>query len=162
VYGPTDRAVFPLFQAAARGLMPLVGREDAAYTFVHIDDVVRSIVAAVERTGVSGPVFVGHPVPVTPRDLLEAIQLAVGRSSRMLRVPMPLTYVVALAAEAAGRITGRPMPINLWRYREMAAEGFVCRVDRLRDELGVTPGVGLREGIARTAAWYREVGWITP
>ena len=160
VYGPADRAVFPLFQAASRGLMPLVGREDAAYTFVHVDDVVRSIVAAVERGDVSGPVFVGHPVPVTPRHLLEAIQLAVGRRSRMLRVPMPLTFAVALAAEAAGRITRRPMPINLWRYREMAAEGFVCRVDRLRDELGVAPSVGLKEGIAQTAAWYRMAGWL--
>ena len=39
-------------------------------------------------------------------------------------------------------------------------EGFVCRVDRMRDDLGVVAAVGLREGMARTAAWYREAGWL--
>jgi nucleoside-diphosphate-sugar epimerase len=53
------------------------------------------------------------------------------------------------------------MPLNVWRYAELAAEGFVCRVDRMRDELGVTASVDLREGMARTAAWYREAGWLT-
>jgi nucleoside-diphosphate-sugar epimerase len=42
----------------------------------------------------------------------------------------------------------------------MAAEGFVCRVDRMRDELGVVASVGLREGMAQTAEWYRKAGWL--
>src|SRR5437773_2743613 len=33
VYGPGDRALLPLFRFARRGLLPLVGRRDAAYTF---------------------------------------------------------------------------------------------------------------------------------
>lgn len=160
VYGPTDRAVFPLFKAARSGLLPLVGRETAAYAFVYVDDVVRTIVAAVERTGVSGPVFVAHPVPVTPRDLMEAIQSAVGRRGRVVRVPMALTRALALAGDVAARVLNRPMTLNSWRYAEMAAEGFVCRVDRMRDDLGVVASVGLREGIAQTAEWYRKAGWL--
>jgi dihydroflavonol-4-reductase len=160
VYGPTDRAVFPLFQAARRGVLPLVGRPGAAYTFIYVDDVVRTIVAAVEKTGASGTVFVGHPVPVGSLDLLDAIQAAVGRKAGVIQVPMALTYVAAVAADLAGRVLRTPMPLNLWRYAELAAEGFVCRVDRMRDELGVTASVDLREGMARTAAWYREAGWL--
>lgn len=160
VYGPTDKAVFPLFKAARRGLLPLVGREGAAYAFVHVDDVVRTIVAAVEKTGVSGPVFVAHPVPVTATDLMEAIQAAVGRRGRVVRVPMPLLRALALAGDVAGRVLDTPMTLNSWRYAEMAAEGFVCRVDRLRDELGVVASVGLREGMAQTAEWYRREKWL--
>jgi len=160
VYGPTDRAVFPLFQAAARGVLPLVGRPDAAYTFIYIDDVVSAIIAAVERPDVSGAVFLGHAKPVTARDLLDAIQAAVKRSARLIAVPMALTYAAAIACDVAGRIVRRPMPLNLSRYAELAADGFVCRVDRMREDLGVVARTGLREGIAMTAAWYRAGGWI--
>jgi len=160
VYGPTDRAVLPLFQAAERGVLPLVGRRDAAYTFIHVDDVVRTIVSAIERSDAAGTVFVGHPTPVSGRDLLDAIQAAIGRTARVMAIPMPLTRVAAIVAHVAGRIAGTPMALNLWRYAELEAEGFVCRVDRMRDELGVTASVSLLDGMARTAAWYREAGWL--
>ena len=55
---------------------------------------------------------------------------------------------------------GRPMPLNLWRYAELASEGFVCCVDRMRDLLGVTAKVDIVDGLAQTAAWYRDAGWL--
>ena len=61
VYGPRDRALLPLFKLARRGLMPLVGRADAAYTFIHVRDLVRAIAAAVERPAVGDTIFAGHP-----------------------------------------------------------------------------------------------------
>ncbi|HUK33444.1 MAG TPA: NAD-dependent epimerase/dehydratase family protein [Vicinamibacterales bacterium] len=160
VYGPTDRAVFPLFQAAARGVLPLVGHPDAAYTFIYIDDIVQAITAAVDRSDASGTIFVGHPQPVTAHALADAISAANGRHVRLIRVPMAATYVAAIACDVASRILRRPMPLNMSRYAELEAEGFVCRVDRLRDELGVVAQTGLREGIAKTTAWYRDAGWI--
>jgi nucleoside-diphosphate-sugar epimerase len=160
VYGPTDHAVFPLFQAAARGVLPLVGHPGAAYTFVYVDDVVRTIVAAVEKVDASGTVFVGHPQPVTATDLANTISTATGRRVRIVPVPMPVTYVAAIACDVASRILRKPMPLNMSRYTELEADGFVCRVDRMRDVLGVVAAMGLREGIAKTTAWYREAGWL--
>jgi nucleoside-diphosphate-sugar epimerase len=160
VYGPTDRAVFPLFQAASRGVLPLVGRPGAAYTFVYVDDMVRAITAAVEKSDAAGTVFVGHPEPVTAHGLLEAIAAANGRRVRILTIPMAVTHVAAVAGDVVGRIIRKPLLLNMPRYAELEAEGFVCRVDRLRDVLGVVATTGLREGVAKTAAWYREAGWI--
>ena len=137
VYGPGDRAVLPLFKLAAGLVAPVVGRPDAAYTFVYISDVVRAIEAALEGTSVGGTFFVGHPQPVTPRGLLETIQKTIGRRSALVTVPMPVTRVAAEVCDVVGRVTGRAMLINRWRYAELAAEGFVCRVDRMRDVLGV-------------------------
>jgi hypothetical protein len=36
----------------------------------------------------------------------------------------------------------------------MYAEGFVCRVERLKEELGVAAAVGIDAGLERSAAWY--------
>ena len=160
VYGPTDRAVLPLFQAAQRGVLPLVGRRDAAYTFIHVSDLVRVIVAAVDKREATGMVFAGHETPVTAMALLDAIQAANGRRARVIPIPLGVTHAAALVCDVTGRIMRTPMPLNLWRYAELSAEGFVCRVDRMRDELGVTASVDLVDGMAQTAAWYRDAGWL--
>jgi len=36
----------------------------------------------------------------------------------------------------------------------------VCSVDRARQVLGFEATMGFEEGIAETARWYRERGWL--
>jgi dihydroflavonol-4-reductase len=157
VYGPGTDALLPLFRAAALGVLPLVGRAGAAYTFIHVRDVVRSITAAID-IDVSGAVFVGHPRPVTTRELLEAVRDASGGTATIVRVPLAVTRVAAGCGDVAGLVTGHVSAINRWRYAELAAAGFVCRVDRLRDRLGVVAQVEIGDGIAEMGRWYRAEG----
>ena len=160
VYGPGDRAMLPLFRLAKRGVLPLVGRPDAAYTVAHISDVVRAIEAALSTRADGETVFVGHPKPATARQFLEGVRSAVGRAAAMIPIPLGLTRAAALVGDLVGSVIGRPLPLNRRRYIELTAEGFVCRVDRLRDCLGVVAETDLDEGLAQTAAWYRRAGWI--
>lgn len=160
VYGPGDRALLPLFRGAALGVLPLVGRATAAYTFVHVSDLVRAIAAAIDRNPEHDTLFVGHPRPVATRDLLDAVRAAAGHRAVIVRIPMAVTRLAAIAGDAGGAILGRPLTINSRRYAELSADGFVCRVDRLREHLGIVAEVELREGLARTAAWYRKEGWL--
>jgi nucleoside-diphosphate-sugar epimerase len=157
VYGPGTDALRPLFRAAALRVLPLVGRAGAAYTFIHVGDVVRAIAAAID-IDVSGPVFVGHPRPVTTRQLLEAVRDASGHAAAIVPVPLAITRVAAACGDVAGLITGRVSAINRWRYAELAAAGFVCRVDRLRERLGVVAQVEIGDGIAEMGRWYRAEG----
>jgi nucleoside-diphosphate-sugar epimerase len=161
VYGPGDRAVLPLFKCAQFGLLPLVGRLDAAYTFVHVHDVVRTIAAALAAPPDGEILFVGHPHPATARDVLEAIRLAVGRPAIVIRVPQVVTRLAAVTCDVVAHGLGKPLPLNRSRYVELSADGFVCRVDRLRERLGIVAALDLREGFAQTAAWYRKEGWLT-
>lgn len=161
VYGPGDRAMLPLFRMAARTVLPLVGRAQAAYTMIYVDDLLRAIDAAMACTlGGGETICVGHPRPVSARELLESIRLAVGRRAPIVRVPMAATRLAALAGDIAGHMRGRPQVINRSRYIELAAEGFVCGVERLRDRLGVVARMDLAGGLAQTARWYREQGWL--
>jgi nucleoside-diphosphate-sugar epimerase len=149
-----------VFRMARLGVLPLVGRATAAYTFIHVADLVRAIAAAVDRGPHGDIFFVGHPRPVFARELLDAIRAASGRGAWIVRVPMALAHVGAIAGDAAGAIAGRPMALNSRRYAELAAEGFVCRVDKLRERLGVEAAIDLREGLSDAAAWYRREGWL--
>ena len=161
VYGPRDRAVLALFRMARAGMLPLVGRETAAYTMIHVADVVRAIEAAVDRGDASGEtMFVGHPEPVSARALVEGVRDAAGGAATIVRVPRPVLWIAALAGDAVGALRGKPVVINRRRYDELNAEGFVCRVDRLRDRLGIVAEIALRDGLAQTANWYRSNGWL--
>jgi dihydroflavonol-4-reductase len=160
VYGPGDRAVLPFFKCAELGFLPFVGRSDAAYMFVHVSDVVRAIAAGIERRSASTVAFVGHPQPATGLDILEAVRTAVGRPAIVVRIPRVVTHLASIACDLATPLVGKPLPLNRWRYTELYADGFVCRVDRLRERLGVVPAIDLRQGFAQTAAWYRQQGWL--
>ena len=160
VYGPGDRALLPVFRLAARGILPLVGRADAAYTFIHIADLARVITAAVDGAAAGDTLFVGHPQPVTTRDLLEGVRAASGGRGNIVRIPLPIVRLAALGGDFAGVLFGTRALINSRRYVELASAGFVCRVDRLRDRLGVVAQIGLRDGLADADAWYRQEGWL--
>ena len=160
VYGPHDRALLPIFKVAVRGVMPLVGRVDAAYTFIHVRDLVRIIATALDRPAVGETLFVGHPHAVTTREILDGVRAAAGRRAVVIRIPMAITYAAAIAGDIGGALRGKPAVINSRRYAELASEGFVCRVDRLRDRLGVVAEIGLEEGLADAYAWYRREGWL--
>ena len=160
VYGPGDRAMLPLFRLAARGVLPMVGRRDAAYTLLHVDDLVRTVEAALNRSADSEVMFVGHPRPVSTVEILEQVRSAVGGGAVIVPVPRLLTWTLAALGDIAGRLSGRPMPLNRRRYVELYASGFACRVDRLRERLGVVAQIDLPEGFADAALWYRTSGRI--
>jgi dihydroflavonol-4-reductase len=160
VYGPRDRALLPVFRLAERGILPLVGRTDAAYTFIHVADLVRGITAAVDRPAERDILFVGHPDPVTTRDLLEGVRATSSVRGRVVRIPLAITRLAALGGDAVGLLFGKRTLINSRRYAELASAGFVCRVDRLRDRLGIVAEIGLKEGLADASQWYRREGWL--
>lgn len=154
VYGPEDRALRPLFRYAERGVLPLVGNDRAAYTFVFIADAVRTILAAVDRGADRDVIFVGHANPVSPRQLLETVRLIAASHAPIVTIPRAVTRVAAEVGEWSGAISGRPAVINRRRFAELYSLGFVCKVDRMKDRLGVVAETDLREGLQKAAGWY--------
>jgi len=166
VYGPRDKDFLALFQAARRGLMPRLGSAAKAYTLAHVDDVVASL-RAVAAAGIEGRAavqgetfFIGHPAPVTQGQLLSHVATAVGRRVRQVPLPILLLRVLAELGEAQAILTGRPALLNRSRFRELAAPGFVCSVDKIAAAIDWRASVEIQEGLVDTARWYRQAGWL--
>ena len=106
--------------------------------------------------------FVGHPRPVTARDVLEAI-----RSGR--RAVAAVVIRVPHDDHPPGRWGLRRRRVRIrraaatqslavwssWRLRDLSVASIGCAT-----HLGVVAALDLREGVAQTAAWYRREGWI--
>jgi nucleoside-diphosphate-sugar epimerase len=58
------------------------------------------------------------------------------------------------------RMTGRPNILSRAKLPELLAPGWVCSTERIHEDLGYTAPHSLREGVARTLAWYGREGWL--
>ena len=77
-----------------------------------------------------------------------------------LWLPGVALWPVCLASEAASRVTGRPSILSRQKFQELRAAGWVCSVERIRQDLGFVAPTPLPQGIGQTLAWYREAGWL--
>jgi nucleoside-diphosphate-sugar epimerase len=75
--------------------MPIVGRGNGVWSFVHVDDAARAIVAALEQKDGEAHIYnVVDDEPAPVREWLPALAQAVG-APRPLRVPTPIARAVA-------------------------------------------------------------------
>lgn len=164
VYGPRDEDFLALFRMARRGLFPMLGDPQAAYTLIHVQDMVQALIA-LARAGITAQpavlgetFFTGYPEPVRQAELARHVGDAVGRSLRPVRVPRMLLRALASLGEMQARALGRPGLINRSRYAELTVPGCVCAVSKIEAAVGHRARIGHREGFAATARWYREQG----
>ena len=54
----------------------------------------------------------------------------------------------------------RPPFLTLAKLPEVLADGWVCTSDTARALVPDVAGTSLAEGAGKTAAWYREQGWL--
>jgi nucleoside-diphosphate-sugar epimerase len=161
VYGPRDRQFLPLFRMASRGIFLRVTPPEMAFSFIFIDDLTRAVVSAGERIDdlAETAMFLGHPDPVTAAGILQGLASVFERRYRPWTVPRFVLDAFAWGGELTWRFGEEPL-LDRSRLTELRSEGFVCAVDRVRERLGFTAAVPLQEGLARTARWYRQQGWI--
>lgn len=161
VYGPRDTDVLEIFRMATRGWMPSLGDADAAFSLIYVTDLVDGLVAAAASEQAAGRTyFIAAEQAVSWRRFGEVAGGVLGRRLRMITIPWPLAWTVALLWEGAARLRRRPAIISREKVREARCGGWICDVSRARRELGFTARTSLEEGIQRTVAWYREAGWL--
>jgi nucleoside-diphosphate-sugar epimerase len=160
IYGPRDRGFLPLFRFAARGLFLQMAEPTAAFTLIYVDDAARAaVLAATEPRAQGETLFIGHRDAHRADDVLRQLADAFGRPFRPRRVPAAALRALALGGELWWKLGRQPM-FDAARFTELRTEGFVCAVDRAHEILGFAAAVPLNEGVARTAQWYRERGWV--
>ncbi len=160
-YGPFDRGTHAFFDAAARGVRLRLGSRPRSLSLVHGEDLAAAIrLALTSDTAAGRTYFVADPRPYELDDVLRRIAAAVGVRTRTLRVPDPVVRVAGAVAEEVARMRGAVPRFSRDKAVEFLSPGWVCDASRAGGELGWAPARTLDEGLASTARWYRERGWI--
>lgn len=156
VYGPGDRETLELFRMAKHGLalVPWAGHA----SFIHADDLAAALLAL--ATGDAGGTYEpddGHPGGYEHADLARRIGAAIGKRPLVLRAPKAAMMAGAAADTAVSRVRGKLPKLSFDRARYFAHPDWVSRGPAIP---GWSPAVGIAEGLAATAAWYRAAGWL--
>jgi nucleoside-diphosphate-sugar epimerase len=160
IYGPGDRRLLKMFRGVAHRRFVTLGDGRIFYHLTYIDDLVEgfrlcgTVPAAAGRTYILAGGEVG-----TLNELVALVADEAHVPPPTLHLPVWPFHVAGAVCEAICAPFGVEPP--LYRRRvDFFTKSRAFDITRARRELGYAPAVGLREGIRRTLAWYREHGWI--
>lgn len=164
VYGPRDTDMLALFRAARLGFVPVPAGARAAMIFA--PDLAGALVALAEdlegrATSAGGCFEIDDGTPGYPQaELVRAIGRALGKAARPLGVPGWALNFGAAIDTARSRIAGGLPTLSFDRASYLAHPDWTTDSAPLR-ALGLwAPATPLAEGLAETARWYREQGWL--
>jgi 2-alkyl-3-oxoalkanoate reductase len=160
VHGPFDRGVFRYFRAAARGFVPLLGGGVLELSLLHVADLVEALTLAAFCERSDGRVyFVSDGESHTTGEVAAILRELAGRA-RLVPIPAAALRLAGLLGDLTAAVSRKGVLLNSQKAREALQEGWVCSNERIREELGFAPRVGLESGFRATFGWYRENGWI--
>jgi dihydroflavonol-4-reductase len=160
IYGPGDRRLLKLFRGVARRRFVVLGDGRIFYHLTYIDDLVEGFRLCGEVTAAAGRTYIlaGGEVS-TLNELVSLIAEEAGVPPPRIHLPVWPFWIAGAACETVCRPLGVEPP--LYRRRvDFFTKSRAFRIDRARHELAFAPAVGLRDGVRRTLAWYKEHGWI--
>jgi len=158
VYGPGDRETLELFKMAKRGLvlLPPKGR----VSLVHVDDLARLLLALTAR-GTPRRLVIepddGTPGGWSHKEFAKALGQAVGRRNVSLSAPRML---MRLAARIDGWVRRGRAKLTLDRAAYFSHPDWVVSSGRFPPPDLWHPRNETHEGLAQTARWYEEHGWL--
>src|SRR5688572_12230763 len=161
IYGPGDpERFFMIFKRVARGTFPMFGDGRTLYHPLYIDNLVDAFVAAMNPEAGNGETYlIADERYVAIEDLVKAVGEAVGVRVDIRHYPLLPLIAAGHFFERICKPFGVTPPIFPRRvdwYRQNRA----FDISKAKRDLGYRPSVGLAEGLARTAAWYRAEGYL--
>lgn len=161
VYGPYDRELLRVFRWALKGSVPMIGDGRQELSLIHAADLGEALVAAALRPSTLHRTYhVAHAEVVTQRELIKAIAAALGRRVNLVPVPAAVARVVLEISGWASRLSGRRTLLSGDKAAEFLAPAWTCASRDFERDARWSAGTALPAGLAATAAWYRESGWL--
>jgi len=161
IYGPGDPERFVmLFRRVQSGRFPMFGDGRAHYHPLYIDNLVDAFLLAAASPRRGGEAYlIADERYYTLNELVTAIGQALGVHVTIRHYPFAPLWVAALLCEAVCK----PLPVEppLFRRRvDWFRQNRAFDIGKAARELGYQPKIGLAEGLARTARWYRDQGYL--
>ncbi|MBI2388355.1 MAG: SDR family NAD(P)-dependent oxidoreductase [Deltaproteobacteria bacterium] len=161
IYGPRDTEMLAFFEAMSMGMLPIMGGGRQKISLIYAGDCARACIMALEKEHESGRAYYVEDGGVyTTGEMADLFLAGTGKRLLKLPVPSPILYAAAFGNELLVKATGKARIFTRDKVNELLAPHWVCSSEPIRKELGWAPELGWVEGAKRTAAWYRENGWI--
>jgi nucleoside-diphosphate-sugar epimerase len=161
IYGPGDpERFFMIFKRVAKGVFPMFGSGRTLYHPLYIDNLVDALLLAQDSEESSGRAYLiadedYYAIETIVRKVATALEVEV----RIPHLPVLPLVVVGHLVEKVCKPFGLTPPIFPRRV-DWFRQNRAFDIGRAKRELGYRPRIDLDEGLRRTAAWYREKGYL--
>ena len=158
VYGPGDRETLELFKMAGRGvvLLPPKGK----LSLIHADDLADLLLTLADGKGRSGLILEpddGTADGWTHVEFAKALGRAVGRGNVTLSMPR---QILEVGARLDRMFRGDKAKLTPDRAAYFCHPDWAVNPLKRPDPALWHPSIPTQKGLADTATWYREQGWL--
>jgi 2-alkyl-3-oxoalkanoate reductase len=161
IYGPGDpQRFFMIFRQVAKGSFPMFGSGRTLYHPLYIDNLVDAFLLCMPPgVGAGREYLIADEKYYRIEEIVQAV-------ARALEVPVRIPHYPVFPVVALGHIVEKLCkPIGVTppifpRRVDWYRQNRAFDITRARRELGYNPAVELEEGLRRTGAWYRQMGYL--
>lgn len=161
IYGPGDPERFlMLYRRAASGRFVMLGKGATLYHPLYVSNLIDAMELAIETDAARGNAYlIADEEAVSIKDLVDQVGRSLNVAVRFVHVPFWPVYAASVACE----LVYKPLP---WepplfpRRVDWFRQNRSFDISKARRDLGYAPRVDLTQGLARTAHWYFENGYI--
>ena len=161
IYGPGDpERFFMIFKRVNKGTFPMFGNGKTLYHPLYIDHLVDAHVLAQEPgKGVGEAYLIADEEYIEIETLVQKTAAALDVEVKIPHFPVTPVIIVGHICEKVCKpfkITPPIFPRRVDWYRQNRA----FSIDKAKRDLGYQPNISIDEGLRRTAAWYRNEGYL--
>jgi nucleoside-diphosphate-sugar epimerase len=160
IYGPRGKDfVVEIVKLLQQRLMLLIDGGRARGGFTYVDNVAEAMMQAVESPATVGRAYnISDGTGTTWRDYTNALADALGYRRPRLALPFPIAMVLGASMEVPfGMVKAQKRPLLTRHAVHLLGQDQEFPAGRAREDFGFAPRVSFAEGIARSAAWVREL-----
>ena len=157
-YGPGDTtSFFPMATAIEKGFFGLVNGGRARLCTAYVENLTQGMVLAGRHPAAGGETFIlADDEPISWREIAHDVAVGLGVKPPRFSLPYWALWPVVGGMEAIGRATGwKNPPLTFYRIA-VVRKDLVFSNRKAKEQIGFQPKIGLKEGLERTLAWYRE------
>jgi len=161
IYGPGDpERFFMIFKNVNKGHFPMFGNGKTLYHPVYIDNLIDGFILAMEKESAIGKTYL-----IADENYVEIEEL-VREVGKALKVDVKIDHYPIGPLIAAGHIFEtlykpfHKIPPIFPRRVDWFRQNRAFNIERAINDLGYQPKIDLREGLIRTANWYKQEGYI--
>ncbi|MBK8908073.1 MAG: NAD-dependent epimerase/dehydratase family protein [Rhodospirillales bacterium] len=160
IYGPGDLRFLKLFRAIKKRRFLMIGSGEVAYHLTFIDDLVDGLLLCGTREEAVGETFIiAGKTHTTLNEITSHIAEELEVTVPRLRLPVWPFYWAGYCVEHVCRAI-RVEPFLYRRRVDFFVKSRAFDITKARTLLNYAPKVGVREGVHRTAEWYRRQGLL--
>ena len=156
IYGAGGYGEFYKFcKLMKKGVFPKVGLGKNLTPLVHVDDVIKGAILAMEK-GRDGQVYIlASDTSIEMDELHRLIMKNIGKWTPYIFVPTPIAYGVSKIIELISVALGKE-PVVTYRNIKSTVVDRTFDVSKAKMELGYKVNVSFSDGIFETINWFKE------